>query len=156
MSRIRKVFATIEFTLDHHVTTRWINVLARKLGFVRFLHSAWDVLDKDTHDALAKEFRAFYDSHEAEFDRLMEMLEDDRSRYTMEKVIAFRKSYNRNVLKDVEVHPTYFQKDILGPVKDEVFVDGGAYVGDTVKSFIKSFAGGGIRRSMLGSLIPII
>lgn len=40
------------------------------------------------------------------------------------------------------VSPQYFVQDILKPVENEVFVDGGAYIGDTILSFISEFGKG--------------
>ena len=156
MSKIGKKFARMKYAMDHHPVIGWMDPLARKLGVVKFLHVVWDVLDKNEHEAKAREFQAFYAAHEEELQRLTEMLEDYFSRYTLKKVLEFRKTYDRRVLRDVNVRPQYFQKDVFGPVEDEVFVDGGAYVGDTVKSFLRDFAGGYTKEYMLGSLTKAI
>ena len=152
MSKLGHIFERIKFAMDHHPIIGWMDPLARKLGVVKFLHVVWDRLDKDANKASAEKFQAFYASHEQDIQRLSEMLEDDFSRYTLKKVLEFRKTFDRSVLKDVNIQPQYFQKDIFGPVKDEVFVDGGAYVGDTIESFMK-FTGGGTKEYMLGNLI---
>ena len=94
--------------------------------------------------------------HSQELTKLSDMLEDDFSRHTLERVLEFWKTWDMHVLKDILVEPQYFQKDIFGPVKDEVFLDGGAYIGDTVMSFIKNFSGGGINVSMPGNRIQSI
>ena len=93
---------------------------------------------------LREKYKAFCSQHTEELKKLSEMLEDDFSRFTLERVLKYRTTFDVNMLNGVRVLPQYFQKDIFGPVKDEVFVDGGAFVGDTIGSFLKDFAGGGV------------
>ena len=138
----------IKFFVDHYPSLQWIDALARKLKVDKIMNAVWDRQDKDEHVKRTAAFWAFYNQHEQEFRRVSEMLEDDFSRYTLEKVLQFRKTFDRSILKDVNVQPQYFQKDILSPAEDEVFVDGGAYVGDTVENFIKYFSGGVIQKNI--------
>ena len=116
----------------------------KKLGIGRSLG-----IYESNHD---QRFRQSDAAHETELSQLREMLADERSRYTLDKLLAFRRTSDRSLLKDIEVQPQYFQKDIFGPVENEVFVDGGGYVGDTIESFIQSFAGGGIKGYIPGNL----
>ena len=84
--------------------------------------------------------------HKEELSQLSAMLEDDLSRRTLEKVLEYRRTWNKRVLKDIVLPSQYFQNDIFCTVEDEVFVDGGAFVGDTIEEFVKNFAGGGYKR----------
>lgn len=72
-------------------------------------------------------FRACYEAHQDEFMRLEKMLEDDLSRKTLQAVIRYRLTPNPDsrILRPVIVWPQYFPKDIVRPVADEVFIDGG-------------------------------
>ena len=125
------------------VRSAWI-----KLGIGRYL-----VNYVPSRQNRYEEFTQYYDLHKQDFSKLFEMLEDDFSRHTLERVLAVWISRDTSQLKDVYVQPQYFQKDIFTPVNDEVFVDGGAYVGDTIDSFLKDFVGGYItKRYMLGNL----
>lgn len=147
MPEMRAAVFKLREAIDRNPLIHWMDPLARKLGLVELVHRVCNALEKDALAARAQAFCAFYDEHESDFRKLAEMLQDDASRYTLEKVLAYRKSYDMSVLKNVNVHPQYFQKNIFATVKDEVFVDGGAYLGDTIKSYLKNW-GGGIQKNI--------
>lgn len=112
------------------------------LGFKNFVARAQQ---KEAEDIGV--FRAYYPVHEEEFNQLAEMLEDDFSRKTLRTIVKYRMrevtpesmkgTYARKALKGICVKPQYFQKDILQPVEDEVFIDGGAYDGDTIQNLYR-------------------
>lgn len=81
-----------------------------------------------------EEFQTCYEAHRDEFVQLAEMLEDDFSRKTLQTVIKYRLTPNpdRRILRPVIAKPQYFLRDIVKPVANEVFVDGGGYIGDTL------------------------
>ena len=110
---------------------------------VHFLHVMRAKVDK-TAEQQSKSFQQLYNEHQEDFQKVLDMLEDDFSRRTFERVLESRWTGDINVLKDIVTEPEYFPKDIFSPVKDEVFVDGGAYVGDSVENFIRLFAVGGV------------
>lgn len=142
--------ARIGGVIKHSTLLRWIDPLARKLGIVYVVHLLANKLKKtDTESAMR--FKRFYEQHREEIEKVSGMLEDDFSRKTLKKVIEYRETGDVWALRGVSIYPQYFQKDIFGPVKDEVFVDGGAYVGDTILPFIKKFTRGGTKKYMLGS-----
>lgn len=69
------------------------------------------------------------------------MLEDDFSKKTYKNVIKYRKTFNIAYLNEVIRLPQYFQNDIFKPEDHELFVDGGAYIGDTAEEFLKFYRG---------------
>ena len=87
-------------------------------------------------------FLSFYQANRKRFDALEEMLEDDLSRETMRAVIRYRSSPKRDMLKTVAVGHQYFVDDIFSPLNDEVFIDGGAYIGQTVSKLFLWMGGG--------------
>ena len=87
--------------------------------------------------ARAEAFRECYELHRAEFQKLYELLEDDFSRRTLHNVIEYRLTARTNLLRDIVVSPQYFCPGIIGPLKEEVFIDGGAYTGDTIASLYR-------------------
>lgn len=133
---IRKIKYVMEHSCFYGIV-----IVMRKLGIVHLLHILDGKINCRKNKEEGKKFQKFYEQHEKEFKKLSEMLEDDFSRYTLDKVVEYRKTHNIHVLKDIIVQPQYFQKDIFDLGKDEVFIDGGAYVGDTIQDFIK--IGGG-------------
>ena len=122
---MKKLMTRVGCFLAHHPSIFWLDSLLRKLGVVDFLHVL--IARKYKYDtARTVPFQQFCDQHQAEFQGLSELLEDDFSRKTLERMIAYRKTLDIALLKGIVVRPQYFQKDIFGPVEDEVFVHGGA------------------------------
>jgi len=68
------------------------------------------------------------------------MLGDTKSKNVFFNIIKYRLSLNRKYLKLIEsdIKNVYFDKDIYELSKKEVFVDAGAFDGDTVKLFVES------------------
>ena len=89
-----------------------------------------------------KEFAKCYNSHRSLFEAVALILEDEFSRKTLQTVIDYRLAPNKEKLQAIVVSPMYFQRELFSPLKDEVFVDGGAYTGDTIKG-LEEFCGGG-------------
>jgi FkbM family methyltransferase len=80
---------------------------------------------------------AFYNQNAERVNTVADMLADEKSKAIYVGSIKFRQTRNR---KDFPVHPfkeeQYFIKELrLG--KDEVFIDGGASIGDTIVPFIR-------------------
>lgn len=143
----------IKKVMEHNSLLQKAVPVARRLGVVHFFHVVNEKVSHDKYAEAGEEFKAFYEMHTQEFHKLAQLLEDDFSRLTLERVLEYRKTQKMSVLKGITVEPQYFQKDIFGPVENEVFVDGGAYVGDTIRAFSKMFhCGGGTRESMRGNL----
>ena len=120
-------------------------VVWRKLGIGRYLTRVMNENDpryQEVVKARQEMLQGFYGAHRQELEKAYDMLEDDLSRRTMETVVECRRTGDVSRLKEICVQPQYFQKDIFGPVEDEVFVDGGAHIGDTAESFLRDFAGG--------------
>ena len=150
MSAIEKInarIAKLNITVDHHKALHWmtpIRAMLREMGVGRYLHEREEM--KTHKDAKRQEeFKVFCNEHSAELKQVYDMLEDDFSRLTFEKLLDFRRTGDPKALEGIPVYPQYFQKDVFGPVEDEVFVDGGAYVGDTILPFMK-YCGGGYKR----------
>lgn len=92
------------------------------------------------------EFKRFCESHSDELEKVYDMLEDELSRKTFEGVLKYRCTNDTKALKGIVRSPQYFQRDIISPVKDEVFLDGGAFIGDTLDEFVKKFSVGNYKR----------
>ena len=86
-------------------------------------------------------FRKHYLTHIPEFKKVEMLLADEMSRKTYCAVIKYRRTSRKKFLKGIIVYPQYFQNDIFGPAKDEVFVDGGAFTGDTIESYASNWGG---------------
>ena len=63
--------------------------------------------------------------HEKEIQQVFEMLADDFSRETLRAVIHASKTGDYSRMKEFNVRPQYFLKDICVPADREIYVDGG-------------------------------
>ena len=138
---MKETTTKIKYALEHSSIFKGLVPVARKLGFVHFLHVMYEKTESQEIADEKEAFQRFYESHIEEFTKLKEILEDDFSRLTLEKVLEYRRTRKMSSLKGIITQPQYFQKDIFSPMKDEVFIDGGAYTGDTIESFIKNWGG---------------
>ena len=68
-------------------------------------------------------------------------LSDELSKEIFYKVISYREG-NSNEFSDVKSSsPPYFEQGLIKLTEHEVFIDGGAFDGDTVKAFLKELNG---------------
>lgn len=86
-------------------------------------------------NATSTQVKACYEMHKSDFDQLASMLEDDFSRKTLQTVIRYRLSPNTKILLPIVKGAQYFPRSILRKMENEVFIDGGGYVGDTIVAF---------------------
>lgn len=118
--------------------------IIRKTGIVNFRNTIMMNNDykKYKRGELSFEFSKVYEEHKAEFKKVYSLLEDEFSKETYKAVVNFRRSHNISKIRRVNVQPQYFLKEIVPPLEDEVFVDGGGYDGATSKDFVQKYAGG--------------
>jgi FkbM family methyltransferase len=91
----------------------------------------------------------FYDSlledlwkHRTEYEALHDRLADDRSRQVLRAVIDFRRSLDPAALQAVvSEHDLYAPDGLFEFTDNEVYVDGGSFDGDTIRSFIERVRG---------------
>lgn len=74
-----------------------------------------------------------------------DLLADDDSRAEFVRQLRWRLHLDFDALRTPVHRDEYFAPDLFAPREDEVFVDCGAYDGDTVKRFL-AFSGGRFRR----------
>lgn len=87
------------------------------------------------------DYRTYISSMESEFMNLYNKLADDLSRLTLESVLKGRISGELKYFKEVYADNQYFAKDIVKLGCDEVFLDVGAYIGDTVEDIVRVTGG---------------
>lgn len=75
--------------------------------------------------------------------KLYLLLEDNRSKKVFEGLIKYRLTLDHNDLVGIvdKMENEYFDPSVVKLIKDEVFVDGGGFDGDTIKKFIRSSRG---------------
>ncbi len=91
-------------------------------------------------DKEMKKENEYYSKNVEEIERILVNLGDEKSRETYTTMIDFRTKRRKSVKRIVDKGDQYFPHDILR-LKDESFVDCGAYTGDTIESFINNSLG---------------
>ena len=75
-------------------------------------------------------------NHSSELVWLNEKLGDEKSRLHLEQILKYRLSGNIKHLEEIVDWEVYKPSDLIELAHDEVYVDGGAYDGDTIRLFI--------------------
>ena len=87
------------------------------------------------------DFKEDFSKNHNRYQTVYDLLWDDMSRTTFEKVINFKISFDFTFMKGFanDHEGQYFDKNILPIIKGIRFVDGGGYVGDTATEVIKNY-----------------
>jgi FkbM family methyltransferase len=87
------------------------------------------------------DFKNDFVNNQDHYETTFNLLADDKSKETFIKVINFKITFDFNFMKGFTNNhqEQYFDFDILPAIKDIVFVDGGAYIGDTLPQIIKNY-----------------
>ncbi len=85
--------------------------------------------------------REFIAQHDEEFDKAYALLADDESRENYVNILNFKVSGKVEYLFKAEKEKDFVYKEILKIGSDEVFVDLGAYDGDTIREFLRACNG---------------
>ena len=86
------------------------------------------------------DYYSYYMEHASELEKVYSLLEDERSKEVFRNLLNYKISRNIHHIEeicDLGKYDQYFDMSILRLGQDEVFVDLGAYIGDTVDSFVK-------------------
>ena len=115
-------------------------VCMRKMGFTQWARKVWIRAiyrseSKNPTDEMKKS-RIFFDEHKEDIEHNLLLLADEESKNTYIKAIKFRCSHKLKDFPDYNTKDQYFVKGIVPKKDDYVFVDGGAYIGDTAEQFI--------------------
>jgi len=108
----------------------------------RILHFLIDIGFKDTiyrilnRDYLKKR-KEFYNNNIELVEQNIDLLADEKSKEVYKKMIEYRMKRKRKVFPQYTVDNQYFSEDIIKLSSEEVFIDCGAFIGDTVDMFRK-------------------
>lgn len=80
----------------------------------------------------------YIEEHIDEFQNVYDWLEDDLSKTTFVNYINTKLTFDGEGLQNIRSAPQYFPNDLpmFAPSSNDVFVDGGAYTGDTLAVFL--------------------
>ena len=87
------------------------------------------------------DFADDYKANRDEYAYLYDLLEDAESKEVFTKVLNFKISFDLEFMQGFTNNheEQYFDKEILPEIENMHFVDGGAYVGDTIPQIIKNY-----------------
>lgn len=110
----------------------------------RFLDnfSFWDSFHPEENDfSTIERLSKFLNENSTKFYRLYTNLEDYRSKKILYAIINNWYNFDFKTLEQVmeKCFSHYFDLDIIPACKEEVFVDLGAFTGDTIKDFIETY-----------------
>lgn len=128
----------IRVFMEHNRILRGLVPVIRRTKLVPILHGM--TLNKKDESAINR-FNELYENKMEQFDGVFGLLADEKSRHIYRSIIEFRRTYNTKSLRGAVSYPQYFAEDIFDSYENEVFVDGGAYTGDTITALLKYVGG---------------
>ena len=139
LSWVKYIEDTSEEQLVREIRARFEKLGSNKAGYVDYFrrYSFWGTLDPDKGEYENFEKRVhMMKEHLSDFVWLYRILDDNRSRAVLLAVMRNWTYLDTELLgKARENGEHYFDLDLLPEADGEVFVDVGAYIGDTVRSF---------------------
>lgn len=82
-------------------------------------------------------------NHIKEYQYLYENLKDEKSRQVLETIVTYKITHNMDVISEIADSSAsqYFDTEIITYKEDDIFLDCGAYIGDTVLQYLKNNKG---------------
>lgn len=89
------------------------------------------------------DYAAYYEEHEEEIAAADALLADEKSHKVFQNLLHYKISRDRALIEAVrdDARLQYFDPEVITFAKNEVFLDLGAYIGDTVEAFAKHVNG---------------
>jgi FkbM family methyltransferase len=78
----------------------------------------------------------FVKNHIEELESVYNLFEDDVSKQVLINIVNYKLSRDTAYTKAIKSKRMYFEPEIISLTDDEIFVDTGAFIGDTVQQFI--------------------
>lgn len=97
--------------------------------------------DRKTPTPGMQNAKNYFKAHQKDLEAVAALFADDLSKEVYFDAIRYRQTHNPKDAPVYSKHDQYFVKDIVPLTAKEVFVDCGAYDGDTMKEFIKASHG---------------
>lgn len=137
---IREILRWILHGMQQHYPTFRLFVWLDQCGISRRIHF-WvvDAEDKKYRAKTSQEIlrsQEFYQNNRDRVTNLMSILADEESRMVWEGVINYRTKRIPIAKGLYSERDQYFVKDIVQIQENEVFVDAGAFIGDTIQEFL--------------------
>ena len=100
-------------------------------------YTAFDLVDPP----FIMDFKEDFKHNKKSYNRVYNILEDEKSKSVFEKVINFKISFDYEFMDSFtnDHEGQYFDKEIVPKIDNISFLDGGGYVGDTATEVIKNY-----------------
>lgn len=145
MSFLEKLDHFIEHDVCHTKLGLAFMTMLRKAGVSRFIRKQmiYRMMDRGTYQYAddPRHAESFFEENRQRVERICGWLSDERSRETYRSAIAFRTSLDRHELPKYDTEERQYFDEVVRLDDNEVFVDCGAYIGDTVDRFFKAVNG---------------
>lgn len=114
-----------------------------ELGYTHFNYLAfirYSKLDL-VHPPFIMDFKDDFLKNESKYQETYDLLEDKKSKEIFTKILNFKMTFDLDFMEGFTNNhkEQYFDKEIIPKIKNINFVDGGAYVGDTLPQIINNF-----------------
>jgi len=132
------------FVQDHIRGTRLgdgIVAFCKALGINDFFTRILYANDRKNPTESMLEAERYFSSHQKELEQVAALFADDLSKEVYFAAIKFRKTHNLKDVPPYTLNNQYFLKELVTLSDKEVFIDCGAYDGDTVEDFVKASHG---------------
>jgi len=120
-----------------------VKIKLDELGYTHFNYLAfirYSKLDL-VHPPFIMDFKDDFLKNESKYQETYDLLEDKKSKEIFTKILNFKMTFDLNFMEGFTNNhkEQYFDKEIIPQIKNINFVDGGAYVGDTLPQIINNF-----------------
>ncbi len=139
MKIIKKVILKIYHIMQCHYWSFRVLVWLKELGITRrinFFVMCCNGRQKKICTNEMERCQNFYEENRERIVSMMDILSDEKSKIVWEKVMDYRRMRCPIPRGLYSEHDQYFCRDIIKLCDGEVFVDGGAYTGDTLQQFM--------------------
>lgn len=123
----------IEKTMVFFQSNKFLNGILEftiKIGIEDFV---FRIINKD----YLKKRKLFFEQHSEQIEKNITLLYDEKSKEIYKGLILYRKFRKRKYFPYYSSKDQYFPKDVISLNENEVFVDCGAFEGDTAQEFLK-------------------
>ena len=114
-----------------------------ELGYTHFNYLALIKYSKLNlvHPPFIMDFEEDFKNNKSKYEQTYNLLADEKSKEVFTKVINFKISFDLDFMQGFTNNheEQYFDKEIIPKIENINFVDGGAYIGDTLPQIIKEF-----------------
>lgn len=101
----------------------------------------FDFVPEISGEIIPEQYKNFLGTQMNQLKECYDTMEDLKSKMVMENVIKGRLTYDFSYFNLVRSELTYFPEDIIKISEREIFIDCGAYIGDTYKEFTEACSG---------------